>query len=283
MSNFGTTIPDPAGGEFGKKEYCNQSVLMEIEIKTTKGEAKPPLVATGETTISISLLAAKGCNPDPAPTQAILQVTQSKISDKGESKNSESQYKPKNEDLCDAFAHLARWGYVKPDEMQELGRDAINETNNLPGFSMSDFMSEVCKTPGGGDGEYKLTLFCVKNIGKCNNKSGSSVSQSFGVATGSAMECNGIIEIEIKMPVLVPNVSFDDIDGQKATIDPCALSALLDCWEKAPEAPADIGFTDAVAIGRLLLKDSSNQENISLAAQKVIDLLKSKCDRAVNR
>ena len=146
---------------------------------------------------------------------------------------------------------------------------------------MADFMSEVCKTPGGGDGLYVITLFCGKNVGKCNNKSGSSVSQSFGVATRSAMECNKVIEITLDLPGPF-NIPLENVTTPVANIDPCAMSALLDCWKKVPEGSTSLGFT-ATTVGKLLINDPLLQEHIDEAAKEVIDSFTDNCEVALKR
>jgi len=289
MGKFGTTIPDPAGGDYGSTEYCNQSVIMEIEVKTTKGKGEGTGVIAGKTTMQLNLIAETFCQPNKADNVTTLQVTQSKISDKEAGfEASDSEYKPKNEDMCDPFRNLATGGWFGPsagmlnsDDFTDLGRDVINETNNLPGFKMADFMSEVCKTPGGGDGWYIITLFCGKNVGKCNTKSGSSVSQSFGVATRSAMECNKVIKITLDIPGPF-NIPIENVTTPVANIDPCAMSALLDCWQKAPEASTGLGFNLAT-VGDLLSNDPLLQEHIDEAAKEVIDSFTSNCKIIIKR
>ena len=291
MNNFGTVIqdpPDPAQGDFGKNKYCNQYVLMEIKVDTSKNFTPLPIQdpLAGTTNIKLSLRAFSVCQTEKAATKALLQVKQVKISDSAKRdfdgpQESSKDYKAKKEGICDLFSDIIPDGLVDSDDFIELGKDLINETNNIPGFSMADFMSEVCNTPGGGDGYFTITFVCTKNVGDCDNDSaGTSVSQSFGVAKKSSIECNK--DIELKLDILGPvDLPMENITTPKAYIDPCKMSELLDCWKKAPEAGTGLGW-GTVTLARKL-SGVPTQTDIDESAEIVLDSFTKNCKSALAR
>ena len=278
----GGPITTDGGGGFGEPEHCNLQVSLTIKIRHGQAQV-PTLVGTlpiSRTTMQVTLYVNTLCEKKAVETKSLMYVTQTPL---GGSRGV-SVADPKNKDICEAFDGIEITKMVDPDDLTKLFKDLSNETSELPGFEFSKFMKSLCSNSGaGGRARYDLTLICSRNIGICEEKGSQSyVSDIFGAATASPVKCNEKLEIFIDIPGPI-NIPWDYIGPRKADINPCKLSALLDCWEAHPDASTTIPIGNQASIGSGLTANPLPQSNINEAADKTLDVLKSKCDAASRR
>tara|TARA_R110000803_G_C11905639_1_gene312604 strand:+ start:67 stop:912 length:846 start_codon:yes stop_codon:yes gene_type:complete len=246
--------------------YCRQAIFFDLKVK---------LHSSGKTTVRATLSARTDCEKEKIEDVAVITVTQKNPGDKKSSDSPDTF--PKNKGLCDAFSDIdggytrVLGQFVTANGMQKFMKDLSNETNNIPGFGLADFMSKLCAAKtrggqGGGTAEYNINLICVSNVGDCED----------GWVWSSTCGEDILIEIDLDGPI---NIPYDNLGGKRANIDPCLFSKLLDCWKKKPKANTDLSVFEqgVVVAGADLTAVPLPQDNIDKGAKDLMERLLKKC------